>query len=111
MTSEFLEPHADHNQPGLRTEHVRSHAEMLAAQAQANAAKRQLEFEELRSDLNSPEQRVRVWEKVHGLSLPRDPEHPILDLIATKTRLTLQEVREVQRKYAVHASAEGHRKP
>ncbi|HTV49786.1 MAG TPA: hypothetical protein VME21_01290 [Steroidobacteraceae bacterium] len=48
---------------------------------------------------------MRIWEKVHGLLLPADPDHPILDLIATKTRLTLQEVREVQRNDAARRAA------
>jgi len=59
-----------------RTDPLRTHAEMLAAEAQEKAYQRQLQLEELSSDLNSAEQRVRTWEKVHGLSLPRNPEHP-----------------------------------
>jgi hypothetical protein len=80
-----------------RTEPLRTHADILAAEAQEKAHRRRLELEELSSDLNSAERRVRTWEKVHGLSLPRNPNHPILDLIAIKTRLTLQQVLEVQR--------------
>jgi hypothetical protein len=88
-----------------RTEPLRTHAELLAAEAQQKAHQRQLELEELRSDLNSAERRVRTWEKLHGLSLPRDPDHPILDLIASKTRLTLQEVQDVQRDDAARCAA------
>jgi hypothetical protein len=88
-----------------RTEPLRTHAEILAAEAQEKAHQRRLELEELRSDLNSAERRVRTWEKVHGLSLPRNPDHPILDLIAVKTRLTLEEVREVQRGDAARRAA------
>jgi len=88
-----------------RTDPLRTHAEMLAAEAQEKAYQRQLQLEELSSDLNSAEQRVRTWEKVHGLSLPRNPEHPILDLIAIKTRLTLQEVLDVQRSDAARRAA------
>jgi DNA-binding transcriptional regulator YiaG len=75
---------------------LRTHAEMLAAEAEFNAAKRRVELEELSSDLMTPEQRVRAWEKVHGLKLPRDPNHRILGAIALKTRLTLEQVRAVQ---------------
>ncbi len=88
-----------------RTEPLRTHAELLAAEAQERAHQRRVELEELRSELNSAERRVRTWEKVHGLSLPRDPDHPILDLIALKTRLTLEEVREVQRGDAARRAA------
>lgn len=53
-----------------------------------------------RSSLNSPEVRVRAWEKLHALRLPSDPNHPILDVIAVATRLTLAEVQEEQRRRA-----------
>jgi hypothetical protein len=76
---------------------IRTHAEMLAVEADAKAARRLVDLEELRSDLKCPEERVRAWERVHGLTLPLDPNHPILDAIAVKTRLTLQQVQAVQR--------------
>ena len=91
--------------PPMHTELLRTHAELLAAEAQAKAARRQLELEELSSTLNSAEQRVRAWEKVHGLSLPPNPDHPILFLIAMKTRLTVAEVRLVQESYAARRAA------
>lgn len=78
------------------SELIRTHAEMLAAEAEANAAKRRVEMEELRSELMSPEQRIRAWERVHALRLPRDPNHHILRAIALETRLTLEQVKEVQ---------------
>ncbi len=79
------------------SELIRTHAEMLAAKADAFAAQRRVELEELRSDLKTPEERVRAWERVHGLTLPRDPNHQILRAIARKTKLTLEEVQAVQR--------------
>jgi len=90
---------------GRQMELTRTHAEMLAAEAHARAAKRRLELEELRSDLISAEKRVRAWERVHGLTLPLDPNHPILDVIAIKTRLTMQEVQAVQRSDAERRAA------
>jgi hypothetical protein len=44
-----------------------------------------------------------MWEKVHELRLPSDPAHPILDVIAVSTRLTLAEVQEEQRMRAARA--------
>ena len=38
-----------------------------------------------------------MWEKLHGLRLPSDTSHPILDVIAVGTRLSLDEVRDEQR--------------
>jgi hypothetical protein len=82
---------------GLQLELTPAYTGILAAKASAAAAKRRLELNELRSDLKSAEQRVRAWERVHGLTLPLDPNHPILDVIAVRTRLTLQQVQAVQR--------------
>ena len=105
MSTNFLKPPDAPTQPGRRIELTRTHAEMLAAEASARAAKRRVELEELRSELNSPEQRVRAWERVHGLALPLDPNHPILDVIAIKTRLTMQQVQAVQRSDAARRPA------
>ena len=46
---------------------------------------------------NSPDARVRVWERLHQVRLPRDPAHPILPLVAQETALGLDEVLEIQR--------------
>ena len=79
-----------------QSELLRTHAEMLASEAEANAAKRRVELEELRSDLISPELRIRAWERVHGLRLPQDPNHNILVVIALATKLTVEQVQAVQ---------------
>jgi hypothetical protein len=47
--------------------------------------------------LNSADLRIRAWEKVHRLSIPSDPDHPVLVAIAAATRLTLVEVQNEQR--------------
>jgi hypothetical protein len=88
-----------------QTEILRTHAEMLAAEVEANAARRRVELEELCSDLMSPEQRIRAWERLHGLVLPRDPNHRILAAIALKTKLTLEEVQAVQHDFATRRMA------
>jgi hypothetical protein len=46
---------------------------------------------------NSPEARVRIWEKLHQLRLPKDPAHPILRKVARQTALDLTQILEVQR--------------
>jgi len=79
------------------TEPIKTHAERLALEEYERAQKRRHELAELRSDLNPPDVRIRTWEKVHGLRLPSDPLHPILDVIAIGTRLTLAQVQEEQR--------------
>ena len=75
---------------------AKTYAERLAREASERAEKRRLELAEQRSADNPPALRIRLWEKVHELRLPRDPEHPILFVIATGTRLTLAQVRQEQ---------------
>ena len=94
-----------HPRTSSRSDPIRTHAEMLAVEADAKAARRLIDLEELRSDLKSPEERVRAWERVHGLTLPLDPNHPILDAIAVKTRLTLEQVQAVQKEDAARRAA------
>jgi hypothetical protein len=72
-------------------------AERLAREEFERSEKRRQELAEQRSDLNPPEIRIRTWERIHQLRMPSDPSHPILDVIAVSTRLTLEEVREEQR--------------
>jgi hypothetical protein len=79
----------------------KSHAEQLAEDELERETKRNQQLAELRSDLNPPEFRIRAWEQAHGLRLPADPEHPVLDVIAVSTRLTLAQVQEEQRLRAV----------
>jgi DNA-binding transcriptional regulator YiaG len=50
------------------------------------------------SELNTPEMRIRAWERLHRLTLPRGPAHAVLDIIAKATRLTLEQVREEQQR-------------
>lgn len=88
----------------LTSDLVRSAAERLAYEEHERTEKRRLDLAEQRSDLNSPEVRIRTWERIHALRLPSDPAHPILDVIAIGTRLTLEEVREEQRTRAARAT-------
>jgi hypothetical protein len=91
--------------PLLRTvDLVKTSAERLAQEANERAEKRRQELAEQRSDLNPPDVRIRTWEKLHQLRLPVDPAHPILDVIAISTRLTLEQVREEQRTRAARVA-------
>jgi hypothetical protein len=67
------------------------------AEADQRAETRRLELAEQRSSDNPPGVRIQIWEKVHALRLPRDPEHPILYVIATGTGLTLAQAQDEQR--------------
>jgi hypothetical protein len=61
------------------------------------AERKRLDLAEQHCPLNPPAVRIRAWEKMHGLCLPSDPAHPILDVIAAGTRLTPAEVQAEQR--------------
>jgi hypothetical protein len=86
------------------TDLVKTPAERLAHEELERSEKRRLELAEQRSDLNPPDVRIRAWERIHALRLPADPAHPILDVIAISTRLTIDEVREEQRTRAARAA-------
>jgi hypothetical protein len=58
---------------------------------------RQAELVELSSTLTAPGDRIRLWERLHKLPLPRDPNHNLLEVIALATDLDLAQVREEQR--------------
>jgi hypothetical protein len=75
---------------------IQRRTDEIAAEMFARVEKRRLAFEELRSTLYSPRDRINAWEKLHGLQLPFDSKHPILLSIADSTGLTLAQVCEEQ---------------
>jgi hypothetical protein len=80
-------------------------AERLAREENERSEKRRHDLAEQRSALNPPEVRIRTWERIHQLRMPTDPAHPILDVIAVSTRLTLEEVQEEQRTRAARGAS------
>jgi hypothetical protein len=86
------------------TDLIKTPAERLAHEDYERAEKRRLDLAEQRSDLNPPDVRIRTWERIHALRMPSDPAHPVLDVIAISTRLTIEEVREEQRTRAARAT-------
>jgi hypothetical protein len=61
------------------------------------AARRERALIDQRSPENSPEVRVRIWERLHQVRLPKDPAHPVMARVAEVTGLELAQVLEVQR--------------
>lgn len=47
---------------------------------------------------NTPAMRILAWERLHRLTLPRGSAHAVLDVVANATLLTLDQVREEQRR-------------
>ena len=78
---------AEHRQAIERAEHERAAVRLRALEAQSSA-------------VNDPQVRITTWERLHALSLPRSPEHALVKLIATQTRLTVDQVRVEQQRRA-----------
>jgi hypothetical protein len=67
--------------------------------------RRRIELLDLTSMTITPDARIRAWERAHGLTLPSGESHPVLKSVATATRLTLEQVRDEQRRRLAPASA------
>jgi hypothetical protein len=74
------------------------HRERLVLEAEERVRQRARQYEELRSEFNSAPVRIRAWEKMHGLRLPSSPTHPVLEVIASATGVSLAALREEQLK-------------
>ncbi|MEA3150653.1 MAG: hypothetical protein QOD56_1592 [Gammaproteobacteria bacterium] len=80
-------------------------ARLVHQQAEA-AERRRLDLAEQSSRLKTAEERIRIWERIHEVNLPRDAGHNLVEIIAANTGLTHSDVREEQqRRAAVRAAA------
>jgi hypothetical protein len=66
--------------------------------------RRRLDIAEQTLEPNIPGVRIRAWEKVHALRMPSSSEHPVLNVIAFDTELSLADVQEEQRIRSGHAA-------
>ena len=77
------------------------------ARRQAEAAElRQRELVEQASTINSPDLRIRIWERLHEVGLPRTAGHRLLGVIAKQTGLTLDQIQAEQASRALPPLAE-----
>lgn len=74
-------------------------ARLQHSQAEA-AERRRLDLAEQSSRLKTAEERIRIWERIHEVTLPRDPAHRLVEIIATNTGLTDADVRDEQQRRA-----------
>jgi hypothetical protein len=82
-------------------------ARLVHQQAEA-AERRRLDLAEQSSRLKTAEERIRIWERIHEVVLPRDTAHNLVEIIAANTGLTEADVREEQqRRAAMRAAAAG----
>ena len=74
-------------------------ARLIHQQAEA-AERRRLDLAEQSSRLKTAEERIRIWERIHEVGLPRDTAHNLVEIIAANTGLTEADVREEQQRRA-----------
>jgi hypothetical protein len=61
---------------------------------------RQSRIDALSSPFSEPHERIRLWEELHGVRLPRAADHSLVRVIAHRTSLTVQQVQDEQRRRA-----------
>jgi len=74
-------------------------ARLVHQQAEA-AERRRTDLAEQCSRLKTAEERIRIWERIHEVTLPRDPAHRLVEIIATNTGLTDADIRDEQQRRA-----------
>jgi hypothetical protein len=70
--------------------------------------RRRKELAEQVSVLNTPDARIRIWERLHELALPRTRTHPLMRIIAAHTGLTIEQVHEEQTRRSSSAAPPSH---
>jgi hypothetical protein len=77
----------------------------IAREQAERTARHQQDLDEQTSLHNTPYQRISWWERVHVMRLPKDPAHPLLDVVAKQTGLSLEQIRTEQQRRQVALSA------
>lgn len=82
------------------------HRARIALEASERLERKQRELLEQTADRNTPAERIRIWERRHGLSLPRDANHRLIGIVAHQTDLALDQVREEQQRRLVRLNGD-----
>lgn len=105
ITDRFSRP-PTRSPPPAPTDLIADYRARLASQKAEASENRRTALAEQVSVLNAPDQRIRIWERLHELGLPVSPDHPLVPIIAAHTELTLVQVRAEQtRRLAARKSA------
>jgi hypothetical protein len=62
------------------------------AERARKAAQRKHELEQLTSFVRTPAERIEAWERIFQLKLPRSMRHPLIEVIAAGTGLTVDDI-------------------
>ena len=79
-------------------------ARLVHQQAEA-AERRRTDLAEQCSRLKTAEERIRIWERIHEVTLPRDAQHRLIPIIAANTGLAESDVRDEQQRRATLRAA------
>jgi hypothetical protein len=85
--------------PGADDPSMDFRARLVHQQAE-HAERRKFDLAEQSSRLKTAEERIRIWERLHEVTLPRDPAHRLIEIIASNTGLAASDVRDEQRRRA-----------
>jgi hypothetical protein len=85
---------------------VADHRARIAHEQKQELERKQQELLEQISERNTPAQRILIWERRHGLTLPRDSNHPALGIVAAATGLALEQMHEEQRRRSANTKTE-----
>jgi hypothetical protein len=77
----------------------------IQRQEAERAAERQEQLNAQTSPLNDPQERIRIWERLHALRLPLTPGHKLIRVIAMQTELAVQQVQQEQQRRALALAA------
>ena len=74
---------------------------------QERVEERRSKIDALTSPFAAPEERIRLWEELHGVRLPRTADHSLVRVIANRTALSVEQIHdEQQRRVAPLSSVE-----
>jgi hypothetical protein len=65
---------------------------------QERIEERRSRIDALTSPFATPHERIRLWEDLHGLRLPRTADHMLVRVIASRTALSVQQIHDEQQR-------------
>jgi hypothetical protein len=86
--------------PAAPGESIGDYRSRVASDQLEIAERKRRDLADQLSEAHTPQARIRAWESAYGLRLPNDGSHPILKVIASAAKLSLEEIREEQRRRA-----------
>jgi len=104
MSFDFFAARGHHSPIPGAGDIVAEHRARIAHEQEQEQERKQHELLEQISERNTPAQRILIWERRHGLTLPRDANHPALSVVAAATGLALEQMHEEQRRRSANAS-------